>query len=268
MAALQSKERGREGYNLVEMADTPKPTDELSELRAFKAILMKSLSHDVRNPLGNVLSTVESLYETLGAGTSAQALAGIALSGARGAMRIVTTLVFWSKLKAGAYCFDPGVIEAAGLMAATLDTLKPLAEANGQTLASAVAPGCPAFLADAPLLYCVLENLAVYAMKFAPRGGRVEISIRPRPADRAVEIRVTDNGPAISPGARATLFDIEAAAELPASGVRGPFGPGLAFAAVAATALGGSLALESPIGAPGGDSDSGAAFILTLPLQR
>lgn len=256
------------GYNGIEMAETPKPVDELSELRAYKAIITKALSHDVRNPLGTVLSTVESLYETMGAGTTAQALAGIALSGARGALRIVTTLVFWSKLRAGTYPFEVGVIEPTGLMRATLETMKPLAEANGLTLVAAVAPGTPAFLADAPMLQCVVENLVVYSMKFAPRGGRVDLTIRRPGDDASVEIRVADHGPAISAQARATLFDIEAAAELPVSGVRGPFGPGLAFAAVAAQALGGSLALESPLETGADGADSGAAFTLKIPLPR
>ncbi len=61
----------------------------------------------------------------------------------------------------------------------SLDRLRPLAESKGVALESSVAPGTPDLVGDTSHLGQVLRNLAHNAIKFTPKGGRIDITAAP-----------------------------------------------------------------------------------------
>jgi two-component system phosphate regulon sensor histidine kinase PhoR len=64
-------------------------------------------------------------------------------------------------------------------------------------LALTVSPGIPSILIDPLKITQVLENLLENAVKYTPKGSRVEVTARLD--DRDVEVAVADNGPGIPP---------------------------------------------------------------------
>ena len=110
---------------------------------------------------------------------------------------------------------------------------------------------------DLPALHSVLQNLLDNALRYVPRGGRVEVSLQAR--GRVVMLAVADNGPGIAPAERGLVFERFWRGKdhnQPGSGL------GLAIVRQAAGRLGGELRLvDGLVGALGG---CGARFELSL----
>jgi len=79
----------------------------------------------------------------------------------------------------------------------------PLAEEKAIDMHTAVAPVEPIH-ADRALLFEALSNLLDNAIKFAPRGGAVQVELRA--GLRGPQLAIADNGPGIAPGERAAVL--------------------------------------------------------------
>lgn len=113
--------------------------------------------------------------------------------------------------------------------------------------------------ADALRLDEVLYNLIGNAIKYAPRGGKVELSAR-REGD-AVLISVEDSGPGIPEAEREKVFERFYRMDKSRAQDSGGRGLGLSIAYEIVAAHGGSIRIESsPLG--------GSAFIVRLPLAE
>jgi two-component system sensor histidine kinase KdpD len=107
---------------------------------------------------------------------------------------------------------------------------------------------------DRTKLGWVVSNLLANALRYTPRGGRVEVAVTPDP--HAVRVSVTDTGPGIPPDQRDRLFDpVEQSG---AGGELGAAGLGLAVVRDIVQAHGGRITLESRLG-------RGSSFTVTLP---
>lgn len=111
-------------------------------------------------------------------------------------------------------------------------------------------------LADAERLKQILLNLMTNAVKFTPRGGRVELSAEAWSS--SVAIRVRDTGIGISAEKLASVFDpfVQIDRHLTPAANRG-VGLGLSISRELARAMGGELTLDSTEGV-------GSTFTLTL----
>jgi signal transduction histidine kinase len=132
------------------------------------------------------------------------------------------------------------------------------AEHKGLRLRIDVPPGAT-LESDRELITLVLQNLIGNAVKYSAHG---EVAVTARPRDDAVrdgwEVRVSDQGPGITPQHRERLFEAFARGET--YGQPG-VGLGLAIAAQAAKLLGGHLTVESEIG-------KGSTFRFSIPGMR
>jgi two-component system, OmpR family, sensor kinase len=86
--------------------------------------------------------------------------------------------------------------------------LVPLADAGGIDLGVAAAQAV-SVQADPEGLRTLLRNLVDNAVRYTPRGGRVDVSVVGAPAggDSGAQLMVTDDGPGISAADRARVFD-------------------------------------------------------------
>ena len=115
-----------------------------------------------------------------------------------------------------------------------------------------VPEGTPPVLANAVLLEWALENLVKNALDaLAGTGGRICVEAEAQ-GERRVAIRVTDDGPGVSPAVRNTLFDPGVSTK------KGGWGVGLSLARrIVEDVHGGRLALLP--------TERGASFEITLP---
>ncbi|MGG2099264.1 sensor histidine kinase [Stenotrophomonas sp. NRRL B-14846] len=105
----------------------------------------------------------------------------------------------------------------------------PLAEEKGQWLQLELAAGLPGVVGDRGLLFEAIGNLLDNAIRFAPEGGRVQLSAQVE--EGATSIVVEDSGPGIPHAERSLVFQRFHRAE---ASKGGGFGLGLSIVAAIA----------------------------------
>jgi len=104
----------------------------------------------------------------------------------------------------------------------------------------------------------VLTNLVNNACKYTPPGGRVEVSVGR--AGSEAELRVSDDGAGIPPGALASVFDVFAQNRSTLQQAQGGLGLGLAIVRRLVTLHDGTVRADS------GGIGKGSVFTVSLPL--
>ena len=111
--------------------------------------------------------------------------------------------------------------------------------------------GCPSYRSDWEALRKVLTNLVGNAVKFAREGGRVNVLVTPGEAGGEVLLVVQDDGEGIPPEDLGRIF--ERFTQVTSDGSRRSSGSGLGLylSRALVESLGGSIAVESTVGAGG-----------------
>jgi signal transduction histidine kinase len=112
---------------------------------------------------------------------------------------------------------------------------------------------------DATELCAAVSNLVLNAIQHTPRGGSVVVKTE-LDEDKALLVRVEDDGPGIAPDMLAGLLSAHATT-LPGSGAGGTLGLGLPLAKLIAEAHGGALHVQSAVG-------RGTTAIIQIPPDR
>ncbi|MBI5245830.1 MAG: HAMP domain-containing histidine kinase [Elusimicrobia bacterium] len=177
----------------------------LRELDDMKRTFVSSITHELRSPLFAIDSYVKMLLrdsKALGDEERKQ-LARISENAARLA-HFVTSLLDMARIERGKLEYRPKTTDLGRLVEDAALFFQSSAADGGKTMAVAVEPGLPAVLADPDLLTQVVTNLVSNALKFTPKGGRVEVSLRRDGAE--LVCAVTDTGVGIAREALPRLF--------------------------------------------------------------
>ena len=220
-----------------------------SERLAALGKLLAGVAHEVRNPLAGIRSTVQ-LWQR-GIGRDDESLAGLVEEVDR-LEGIVSRLLQFSR--ADAQDLAPGDLNAVVAEVARLTA--PRAEAQDVELELDLERGLPPAALAAPALIQVLRNLTTNALQVMPEGGTLRLQTGRSADGRAVEARVADTGPGLSPEASRHLFEPFFTTKAEGTGL------GLAIAREIALAHRGDLRAENPPGR------RGAVFTLTLPVAE
>jgi signal transduction histidine kinase len=226
--------------------------------RSRSAFVMM-VSHDLRAPLGAILSNTEMLGLNV-YGVLAERQQGVIYRiahNARSLLRLVDDLLDQSKIEAGQILVLHPVRFAPGeLLAETLSALGDLAQAKGLVLTTTLSADLPPYLVGDPQrLLQILLNLTANAIKFTDVGTvRVEIG---RQGAEQWWLRVRDTGRGISPEEQAHIFEPfqrgAAADALPGAGL------GLSIVNHLVGLMNGEIRLVSAV-------QQGSEFTIVLPL--
>ena len=223
--------------------------------RARDAVLA-IVSHDLRNPVGSVITAAAFLLDTLPAevlATPQGQQVGVMHRAARRANRLLEDLMDVTRIESGGLAVDVAPVEVPGLLSDAAEVMRGPAEENGVELRTECAGTLPAVLADRDRVLQVFANLAGNAVKFTPAGGAVTLGAAC--AEGAVRFSVADTGPGMSAEQVERAFDrFWQAGRADRRGV----GLGLSIARGIVEAHGGMLSVTS---AP----NEGAIFHFTLP---
>src|SRR6185436_16218522 len=102
--------------------------------------------------------------------------------------RIIDDLLDMSRIISGKIRLDVQQVELPEIVEAAVAAVRPAADARGVRLHSVVDPGARWVRGDAARLQQVVWNLLSNAVRFTPRGGRVEVALQR--VDSHVEIVV------------------------------------------------------------------------------
>jgi two-component system OmpR family sensor kinase/two-component system sensor histidine kinase QseC len=210
----------------------------LDAQRAFVA----DAAHELRSPLTALKLQLQLLRRAADDVQRGSAVAALG-DGIERASRLVEQLLTLARSEPGAAVPPHGDVELAELTRAALAAVVPLAEARGTTLQL----HCDApttVRGDAAALSALVRNLADNAVRYAPRGSRVDVEVAV--IDGAPTLTVDDSGPGIPADERERVFDRFYRRQ---QGDAGGTGLGLAIVRSVAAQHGASVSLDdSPLG--------------------
>ena len=222
-----------------------------SQSRRFAA----DAAHELRTPLAALRGSMEV---ALRGERSAEEYRRVVASGLEEVARLIRLsedLLLLSRSMAGP---EPGraVVDLEPLLLEVFDVGARLGQAAGVTVRAEGATPAPV-RGDAAALRRALLNLVENAIKYTPRGGKVELRLSVRVG--TAEVEVSDTGIGLEPADAERIFDPFVRLDAARSRDTGGAGLGLAIARSIVAAHGGTLSVES---GPG----SGSRFTLRLPL--
>ena len=227
--------------------------NQLRKLEELRDNLTHMVVHDMRSPLAIVQMSLEMLKTRLTDLNEPESkLLEGALRSALAMNRMTTQLLDVSRLEAGQMPLNYIACDLAAVAQAALEAISPLL-GDRHAVLEARAPLTA--VCDAVLLRRVLDNLLSNALKFAPPGKEITLSIV-REGDFA-QLAVVDTGPGIPEEFHQKIFEkfSQIAGEQQSKGT----GLGLTFCKLAVEAHGGKIGVDSEVG-------RGSTFWFTLPL--
>jgi signal transduction histidine kinase/CheY-like chemotaxis protein len=254
-AATQSKA-------LAEMLDTAR-SDLERALRTAEAAsrakddFLATVSHELRTPLTPILGFARMLRSgQLDASNVERALASIERN-AELQSHLIEDILDFARIIAGKLRLDVQPLDPAVVVEAAIDVVRPAATAKDVRLQVVLDPGAGPVSGDASRLQQVIWNLLTNAVKFTPKGGRVQVRLER--VNSHIEITISDSGEGISPDFLPYVFDRFRQADNSISRRHGGLGLGLAIVRQLVEMHGGTVNVYS------GGLEQGATFTVRLP---
>jgi PAS domain S-box-containing protein len=227
---------------------------ERAELDELRSDLTSMLFHDMRSPLGNVISSLQLLNDPPPTDETIRSLLTISLRSARRLSRMIDSLLDLRRLEEGRAVIHRTAVSLAALAAEAVEEAQPVAEGKGIILQMAIPLSLPTVEADSDMIRRVISNLLDNAVKYTPSGGSIRLTAEPD--EKNVHFSVADSGPGIPAEERHRIFDKYSRIER--IGAPKGLGLGLAFCRLVIKAHNGRIWVDSP-------AESGAVFQFTLP---
>ncbi len=230
---------------------------EHKELDALREDLTSMIYHDLRSPLGNIVSSLGVLQGMVGQDDAANSILKVASHSTDRIQRLIDSLLDINRLESGQSIAERSEVHLEELVRLAVTDVGPSAAGRRQTIEVNIAAPLPSLWIDADMIRRVLINLLENAIKYSKTETKIEIGAK-QDGD-AVRFWVQDQGPGIPPAEQKRVFDkfarIKAGSHRPSG-----LGIGLAFCRTAVVAHGGSIWIESEEG-------RGSTFIFTLPIK-
>src|SRR5439155_22466709 len=146
---------------------------EAERASAVKDEFLAILSHELRSPLQGILGWLTELRETGSDPTQQRALQAID-RGVRQQAQLVNDILDISRVVAGKLQIERDRVELVSVVEESVDEAMPVARERQLQLGSTVAD-CGAVIGDRRRLRQTVSNLLTNAIKFTPRGGRIDV---------------------------------------------------------------------------------------------
>ena len=250
---IATEVRARDVSTLKPLAVRPMP-EEIAPLAAALNDLLERLSHAMdtqrafvadaahalRTPLA-ALQLQSQLVERAETPAARQEAVRRLREGLERLTHLVTQLLTLARQEPGAATPAHEVVDLHALATGVVVDMTQAALDCDIDLGIEPAAAPPAVRGDADALRILLTNLIDNALRYVPRGSRVDVQVARGADGRAAVLTVTDNGPGIPAAERERVFDrFYRVPDAPTGGS----GLGLAIVAEIAQAHGGQVALE------------------------
>ncbi|MBL8398515.1 MAG: response regulator [Candidatus Accumulibacter sp.] len=217
-----------------------------------KSEFLAMISHEIRTPLTGILGMTELVLDgELEA--SAREYLGMALSSARGLLAVINDVLDFSRIEAGRLPIEhiPFALQATLYEAAKPLELQAAARGNRLSIDLMVDPSL--WLNGDPVrIRQIVINLLGNAIKFTSNGQVTLVArctVHPDTSDASVQLQVQDNGIGIATDKLTLIFEAFAQSDSSISRRFGGTGLGLAICSQLVQAMGGTIGVESTVGA-------------------
>ncbi len=218
---------------------------------------LATLSHELRTPLTSILGWTELLRDEQDREAIAEGLATIARN-ARAQNRLIEDLLEFSRINAGKLRLNVAPIDLVDVMRAAVDVVRPGANAKGVVLDVVLDPNAGSISGDADRLQQIVWNLMSNAVKFTPRGGKVQVRLSR--INSHVEMRVSDTGEGIDAKFLPHVFDRFSQADASSTRTHSGLGLGLSIVRHLVELHGGTIDASSA------GLGQGSTFAVRLPV--
>lgn len=218
--------------------------------------ILAVVSHDLKNPLGAILLTVDVLQRSPPderRNELPQAIARIKRASER-MLRLIDDLLDVASIEAGRLAIERGAHDAGPILQETLASFESIAKEKRLRMTAEVQPNLPKATCDRDRILQVVSNLVGNATKVTAVGGEVTLRVEAR--EHELLFSVADDGPGIGEEDLKHLFERYWRSH--DAGYKGT-GLGLAIAKGIVDAHGGRIWSESTPG-------RGATFRFTIPI--
>jgi PAS domain S-box-containing protein len=240
-------------------AEAERARDKAQEMTRLKDEFLATLSHELRTPLNGILGWGRLLQSgSLDDGKRQNALNAI-VRNASAQNQLIDDLLDVSRIVSGKFRLNVGPVHLHAVIEAALDVIRPAADAKGVALQAVLDADAGLIQGDPGRLQQVIWNLLANAVKFTPKGGRVQVTLRRE--ESSAEVAVADTGSGVAHDFLPYVFDRFRQQDGAHSRRAGGLGLGLAIVKNIVELHGGTVAAHSA-----GDGE-GSTFVVKLPIM-
>jgi PAS domain S-box-containing protein len=255
-AMQQAESANRERLQLLESERDARSQAERAN--RVKDEFLATLSHELRTPLNAVLGWTNILqHGNIQSEELKQGLETIERN-ARIQAQIIEDLLDMSRIISGKVRLEVQQTDLSAVLNESIETLRVTAEAKSVRLQAVMDPFAGPISGDPNRLRQVFWNVLHNAIKFTPKGGKVQVRLDS--VGSQVEVNVTDSGEGIAPDFLPYIFDRFQQGDASTTRRHGGLGLGLAIVKQLVELHGGNVRVKSDgIG-------QGTVFTVQLPL--
>ncbi len=224
----------------------------------LKDEFLATLSHELRTPLNAIMGWAHVLGQTSGDRATVQRAAEVIRQNAASQAQLIEDILDVSRVVGGRLVLDTKPVQMRTVIEDAIESLMPASAAKGIRVERTLTTDIQVF-GDRDRLQQIVWNLVSNALKFTPKGGRVEVELREEAGDAA--LRVTDTGIGISADFLPFVFDRFRQADSSMSRRHSGLGLGMAIVRHLVELHGGTVSAESE------GEGKGTTFRLRLPTR-
>jgi signal transduction histidine kinase/ActR/RegA family two-component response regulator len=224
-----------------------------------KDMFLATLSHEMRTPLNAIIGWLSLLRHEKTKTSRYQEGLKVIERNTTAQVQLIDDLLDVSRIVAGKMRVDIHPCELTDVINAGVNVLRPAAEARGITLNVQLDPSATGAWCDSVRIQQVVWNLVSNAVKFTPKGGRVDVTLSREKS--SFQIRVMDNGQGISSELLPYVFDRFRQADNSMRRKFAGLGLGLSIVKYIVEAHGGTVEADSP------GEGKGSTFTVRLPIR-
>jgi signal transduction histidine kinase/CheY-like chemotaxis protein len=232
--------------------------NEAERANRLKDEFLATISHELRNPLNAIMGWAHMMR--LGKLTPANMERAVETiyRNAKSQTQLVADLLDVSRIISGKLRLDVRTVDLLYIVNAAIDSIRPAADARSIRLQTLLDPAAGPISGDADRLQQIVWNLLTNAVKFTPKGGRIQVKVQR--VDSHVEIVVSDSGVGISKEFLPYVFDRFRQADASTTRIHGGLGLGLSIVHQLVDLHGGTVSVQSE------GEGKGATFTISLPF--
>ncbi len=189
-----------------QLLDSERSARNLAErMSALKDDFLSTLSHELRTPLSAIMGWTQILRR--GSQSAEELKKGLDTieRNSRLQIQLIDDLLDMNRITSGKVRLDIQPVSPILIIEAALENAAPSAQGKGVRIERILDPSVGAIPGDPGRLQQVMSNLISNAVKFTPRGGKVQVLLER--VNSHVEITVADSGIGIKPEFLPHVFD-------------------------------------------------------------
>ncbi len=248
--ALAGEEDARQAKEAAEAADQ------------MKSRFLAVIGHEIRTPLNGLLGMLQVL-DPRALEKGPRELLATAKEAGETLRHLVESVFEYGREGAWNTKVTPHDVDLRRLATATLELMRPQAEAKGLPLTLKLEPEGPVWIrCDHAKLSRILINLVANAIKFTEQGSvTVDIAVATVDGEDRLSLKVADTGIGVAPEMRDAIFGDFVQADDSITRRFGGAGLGLAISRRMAAQMGGALTVDDTT------VDAGSTFLLDIPVE-